>query len=1058
MRLSTLAVPSAWLVVVLTSRLTAQTTSPKATPAAPVAALAYRLDGKLLAASGYGEVLLLDPANGDLLDKLSGQKPKVTALAFSRDGQRLAVASGEASQAAEVRIYVVPLDGLPDPKSEQVLSGHKDLVYDLAFSPDGKVLATCGYDRLIKLWDVATGKELNTLKDHSDTIYGVAFSPDGQWLASGAADRAVKIWEVATGKRLHTLGEATDWIYAVAWSPDGQRVAAAGVDKSIRVWQVTADGVKLVQSAFAHEKPVVRLVYSADGQTLYSLGEDRVLKAWNTAQMVERHVYPKQTEAVLALALRPDQKQLAVGRYDGSAVLLDEETGQVQSQPLPARPKPPRVTKVTPTAGQRGQVLQLTLEGKYLEGATQLTVAHPGASGKILTEKRTDNLLPIEVTFPADTPAGVYSLGLKSDAGDSAAIPFTVDLFAQTAEAEPNDLPSMGQKITLPATLVGAIDKAGDMDYYRFEATAGQEIGVQVLAAALGSKLEPELVLTDASGQVLRQGNRGFLGYTCTQAGTYSLGIRDREYRGGGMPYRLYIGPIPVVTSLYPLGLQRGTEAEIHLDGVYLGAPTSVKVRAPTEAAIGSRLPVPITTPLGKPLGNLEVVVGEFQEALHPSPASHALPTLTNPGTANGQIGQPGATETWRFTAKKGQPLVLEVHARRLGSPLDSYLEILDLHDQPVPRATLRCISKTYTTFRDHDSAGSGIRIEAWNDLAINDLLLVGSELVKIRELPKNPDDDCQFFNIDGVRTGYLGTTPTYHSLGTPMYKVTIHPPGTAFPPNGLPVVTLYYRNDDGGPGFGKDSYLTFDSPADGDYQVRVGDSRGQGGKEYSYRLTVRPPRPSFNVSFNPTVPSVWKGNAIPVSVTADRIDGFEGAIDLALENVPPGFSAPSTSIPAGERNTTFALYAESTAATPDGLPPLKLVARATINGEQVVSEVNGGLPKVVDPGDLVTTTEQSEVTVKPGQQVRLTAKIERRNGFAGRVPVEVRGLPHGVRVLDIGLNGILITEKESSRTFVIYCEPWVQPTEHPFVVLAKEEGKGTEFAAKSVLLKIAGR
>src|SRR5206468_5428091 len=120
-----------------------------------------------------------------------------------------------------------------------------------------------------------------------------------------------------------------------------------------------------------------------------------------------------------------------------------------------------------------------------------------------------------------------------------------------------------------------------------------------------------------------------------------------------------------------------------------------------------------------------------------------------------------------------------------------------------------------------------------------------------------------------------------------------------------------------------------------------------------------------------------------------------------------------------------------------------------------VVREETGGVPKVVEPGDLVTTTVQTEVTLQPGRRVPMTATIERRNGFNGRVPLEVRGLPHGVRVLDIGLNGILITENESSRTFAIYAEPWVQPTTHPFVVLAKSEKKNTEHAAKSVLLRV---
>ena len=105
------------------------------------------------------------------------------------------------------------------------------------------------------------------LKDHSDAGR-LSFHPDGKLLASGSADRAVKVWEVATGKRLYTLSDATEWVYAVAWSPDKKHLAAAGVDKSVRVWAADADGGKLVNTAFAHEKPVWRLAYTSDGKTL----------------------------------------------------------------------------------------------------------------------------------------------------------------------------------------------------------------------------------------------------------------------------------------------------------------------------------------------------------------------------------------------------------------------------------------------------------------------------------------------------------------------------------------------------------------------------------------------------------------------------------------------------------------------------------------------------------------------------------------------------------------------------------------------------------------------
>ena len=186
-------------------------------------------------------------------------------------------------------------------------------------------------------------------------------------------------------------------------------------------------------------------------------------------------------------------------------------------------------------------------------------------------------------------------------------------------------------------------------------------------------------------------------------------------------------------------------------------------------------------------------------------------------------------------------------------------------------------------------------------------------------------------------------------------------------PPNGLPVVTLFYRNDDGGPGFGKDSRLVFDPPADGEYQVRVGDARGQGGPLYAYRLTIRTPRPSFNVSFSPTAPTVAKGGADSMTATADRIDDFDGPIEVKMDNLPPGFGAPPTTIPAGESSTNFALYAEPTATVPAGAAPSKLVAHATIDGKDVVREAAGGLPKVVDPGNVVTTTDVSEATVAPG-------------------------------------------------------------------------------------------
>jgi hypothetical protein len=854
----------------------------------------------------------------------------------------------------------------------------------------------------------------------------------------------VKLWDAATGKRLYTLGDPTDWVYALAWHPDGKHVAAAGVDKSIRVWEVNAEAGKLVQSVFGHTQPVTKIAYSKDGKFLYSISEGKNLKKWEAGKLVEKLVFPPAKDTVLSLAVRPDGKQVAIGRFDGVLQLLDAETGKTLGEPLPEKPKPPTIGKLTPNFGPRGQTTMATLEGQYLDGELSVTAGVPGVGVKV-GEKH-----ELKISVAKDVPPGPVVFTVKAAAG-TATVNFIVDRYPVTTDAGAIDSARRGRQVKLPVTVAGTLDRAGQADYFRFRAKAGQEIGAQILTSALGSKLDPILEITDVDGRVLAESQNGLLGYTCPADGTYAVGVHDKEFRGGkDMSYRLNIGDVPIVTSVFPMGVERGKEAAVTLVGVNLATATAT-VKVPADAAVGSRMPV-LTTMGEKPMGDASVVVGEFAETLVAKQAA----IIAVPGTANGVITKAGETHQVHFAAKKGQKLLIEVNARRAGSPLDSVIEVLDTQGKPVGRATLRCTARTFVVFRDHDSASPGIRIENWNELAEDDYVYLGNELLRIAQLPLNPDADCSFYAVNGQRVGFMDTTPAHHPNGAPIYKVEFHPPGSTFPPNGLPVFQLAYRNDDGGPGYGKDSRLFFDPPADGEYTVRIGDARDEGGPNYGYRLTVRPPRPDFTVTFNPTTPSVWKGGAIPVSVTVDRIDGYDGPVQVKLDNLPTGFEAPTTFIEPGQQSTTFSLFAGEMAQNPPAAAaPIKVVARAMIGGKEIVHEVAGGLPKVVDPGDLVTVALASEVKIRPGSEARLRVKIERRNGFKGRVPLEVRGLPHGVRVLDVGLNGILVTERDTEREIAIYAEPTVQPMEHPFVVLSKREGKNTEHAAKSVLLRV---
>jgi len=311
----------------------------------PINAIAMSPDGKLLAIARQGEVELLALTGRKTREKFSGLRGSVNGVAFSRDGKLLVAAAGEPGLFGEATIF--PADGansLP-----VTFRGHKDSLYAAALSPDGTILATGGYDSAIKLWNVKEVKELRTLEGHNGAVFELAFRPDGKVLASASGDRTVKLWNVATGERLDTLKESQKELYTLAFSPDGSRLAAAGVDNRIRVWRVTPVAKEgsnpLLESVFAHETPVLRLVWSADGRTIATCGEDRLVKLWNADTLTIRQTLPKQSDWASGLAISAKADSLAVGRIDGSLEAYPlAATAAANEQPLvPLAETPPPV-------------------------------------------------------------------------------------------------------------------------------------------------------------------------------------------------------------------------------------------------------------------------------------------------------------------------------------------------------------------------------------------------------------------------------------------------------------------------------------------------------------------------------------------------------------------------------------------------------------------------------------------------------------------------------------------------------------------------------------------
>ena len=261
---------------------------------------------------------------------LAGHRGNVNSVVFSADGSQLFAAAGEPALFGEIRQWNVA-----DGKLVRVFEGHKDALYCVALSPDGKILASGGYDQKIKLWNVETGGEIRTLSGHNGCVYGLAFRPDGKILASASADRTVKLWEVASGQRRETFSQPLKDQFAVAFSADGKRLAAGGADNRIRIWEVSENATEttnpILESKFAHEGAILKLIFSSDGKKLLSSADDRTVKLWTFPELTQALLLEKQPDWPPALAFGANDANILVGRLDGTLGIYDASTGKLIS-------------------------------------------------------------------------------------------------------------------------------------------------------------------------------------------------------------------------------------------------------------------------------------------------------------------------------------------------------------------------------------------------------------------------------------------------------------------------------------------------------------------------------------------------------------------------------------------------------------------------------------------------------------------------------------------------------------------------------------------------------
>jgi hypothetical protein len=303
-----------------------------------VNALVFTPDNKRLVVGGYHELTIWDAADGKLEKRIATRAERAHAMVFLPDGT-LAVAGGRPGQEGDVRIYDVNAgaDGVNDTKVFlKELVQTDDSLMALALSADGAKLASAGCDRIVRVWDLPSGKLEHSIENHADWVMGLAFSADGKYLASASRDKTAKIWDLAAKESLVTFPDHQNPVYAVAMTPDGKFGISVGEDNNVRLWQAT-DGAKNIgkqaKTMAGHTKAVFRMALntSVKPNLLATCSADGTVRLFDPMAGSALKDFKGLSDWVYAVALSPDGSLVAGGAWNGEVRVWKTGDGSLQA-------------------------------------------------------------------------------------------------------------------------------------------------------------------------------------------------------------------------------------------------------------------------------------------------------------------------------------------------------------------------------------------------------------------------------------------------------------------------------------------------------------------------------------------------------------------------------------------------------------------------------------------------------------------------------------------------------------------------------------------------------